>query len=52
MSETATLAHSEAPRPRRLRLPRRTIRLRLAVLYGGLFFLSGAAVLALTYAGV
>ncbi len=44
------------PRPaqlaRRLHLPRRTIRLRLALLYGGLFFISGAAVLALTYAGV
>ncbi len=48
MSATAP----EAPRTRRLRLPRRTIRLRLAVLYGGLFFISGATVLALTYAGV
>ncbi|HEY4452428.1 MAG TPA: ATP-binding protein [Solirubrobacteraceae bacterium] len=33
-----------------LHLPRRTIRLRLALLYGGLFFISGAALLALTYA--
>ncbi len=37
---------------RRLPLPRRTIRLRLAVLYGGLFFLSGAALLGVTYAAV
>jgi signal transduction histidine kinase len=37
---------------RRLRLPRRTIRLRLALLYGGLFFISGAVLLALTYAAV
>ncbi len=36
----------------RLRLPRRTIRLRLALLYGGLFFLSGAALLGITYAVV
>jgi signal transduction histidine kinase len=33
-------------------LPRRTIRLRLALLYGGLFFVSGAVLLALTYGGV
>jgi signal transduction histidine kinase len=37
------------PPARRLRLPRRTIRLRLALLYGGLFFISGAVLLALTY---
>jgi signal transduction histidine kinase len=42
------------PRPRPslrswLRLPRRTARLRLAVLYGGVFLACGAAVLALTY---
>jgi signal transduction histidine kinase len=30
-------------------LPRRTIRLRLTLLYGGLFLLSGAALLAVTY---
>jgi len=36
----------------RLHLPRRTIRLRLAVLYGGLFFISGAILLALIYAAV
>lgn len=38
--------------PRRLPLPRRTIRLRLALLYGGLFFISGAVLLAITYAAV
>jgi signal transduction histidine kinase len=32
-----------------LRLPRRTVRLRLTVVYGGLFLLSGAALLAITY---
>ncbi len=32
-----------------LPLPRRTIRLRLALLYGGLFFISGAALLTITY---
>ena len=42
------------PRPRRgpprwLRLPRRTARLRLTILYGGAFLACGAAVLALTY---
>jgi signal transduction histidine kinase len=36
----------------RLHLPRRTIRLRLAILYGGVFFISGAVLLALTYVGV
>ncbi len=34
---------------RRLHLPRRTIRLRLALLYGGLFFISGAVLLTITY---
>ena len=34
---------------RRLHLPRRTVRLRLALLYGGLFFISGAVLLALIY---
>jgi signal transduction histidine kinase len=33
----------------RLRLPSRTVRLRLTLLYGGLFVLSGAALLAITY---
>ena len=36
-------------RPRWLRLPRRTARLRLTVLYGGAFLACGAAVLVLTY---
>jgi signal transduction histidine kinase len=36
----------------RLHLPRRTIRLRLALLYGGVFFISGAVLLALIYGGV
>jgi signal transduction histidine kinase len=36
----------------RIRLPRRTIRLRLAVLYGGVFFISGAILLALIYGAV
>jgi signal transduction histidine kinase len=36
--------------PRRwLRLPRRTVRLRLTLLYGGLFLLAGAGLLAITY---
>jgi signal transduction histidine kinase len=35
---------------RPLRLPRRTARLRLTVLYGGLFLACGAALLAVTYA--
>jgi len=33
----------------RPRLPRRTVRLRLTLLYGGLFLLCGAALLAITY---
>src|SRR5262249_11295563 len=42
------------PRPRfaaawRLRLPRRTVRLRLTVLYGSLFLVCGAALLGVTY---
>ena len=44
--------HTSRPRPgplRWLRLPRRTARLRLTVLYGGAFLACGAAVLALTY---
>ena len=36
-------------RPRWLRLPRRSARLRLTVLYGGAFLACGAAVLVLTY---
>ena len=41
-----------APRwvpPRWLRLPRRTVRLRLTLVYGGLFLLSGAGLLTITY---
>jgi signal transduction histidine kinase len=37
---------------RRLPLPRRTIRLRLALLYGGVFFISGAILLALIFGAV
>jgi signal transduction histidine kinase len=36
----------------RFRLPRRTIRLRLAILYSGVFFISGAVLLTITYVGV
>jgi signal transduction histidine kinase len=46
------LDRRQIPLARRLHLPRRTIRLRLAILYGGVFFISGAVLLALTYAGV
>jgi signal transduction histidine kinase len=35
---------------RRPRLPRHTVRLRLTLVYGGLFLVSGAALLAITYA--
>jgi len=44
--------HVRRPRPALpswLRLPRRTSRLRLTALYGGLFLFSGAAVLTITY---
>ena len=34
----------------RIHLPARTVRLRLTLVYGGLFFLSGAALLVVTYA--
>jgi signal transduction histidine kinase len=43
-----TYRHSLAPRSW-LRLPRRTARLRLTVLYGALFLACGAALLAITY---
>ena len=46
------LGHRLTRLARRLPLPRRTIRLRLAVLYGSLFFLSGAVLLGIIYAGV
>jgi len=41
-------APGRAPRPA-LRLPRRTVRLKLTLLYGALFLASGAALLAVTY---
>ena len=44
------VAHPRLARPSWLRLPRRTARLRLTALYGGLFLLSGAALVAATYA--
>jgi signal transduction histidine kinase len=47
-----SIGHRLAQLARRPPLPRRTIRLRLAVLYGSLFFLSGAALLGVTYAAV
>jgi signal transduction histidine kinase len=34
----------------KMRLPRRSVRLQLTILYGGLFLVSGAALLAITYA--
>ena len=46
------LGHQLTLLARRLPLPRRTIRLRLALLYGSLFFISGAALLGITYAVV
>ncbi|MGD0441075.1 MAG: ATP-binding protein [Acidimicrobiales bacterium] len=42
--------HRHLARPSWLRLPRRTTRLRLTALCGGLFLLSGVALLAATYA--
>jgi signal transduction histidine kinase len=38
-----------APKALRLRLPRRTVRLKLTLLYGGLFLVCGIALLAVTY---
>ena len=53
MSAPRTASHAASPPRRRLarllRLPRRTVRLRLTLLYGGVFLLSGAVLLALTY---
>jgi signal transduction histidine kinase len=47
---TAFAVPAAAPRPRpRLRLPRRTVRLKFTLLYGGLFLASGAALLTVTY---
>ena len=44
-----SVAHHRLAPPSWLRLPRRTARLRLTALYGGLFLLSGAALAAITY---
>jgi signal transduction histidine kinase len=41
--------HPRLAPPSWLRLPRRTARLRLTALYGGLFLLSGVALIAITY---
>ncbi len=43
------VAHPRLAPPSWLRLPRRTARLRLTALYGGLFLLSGVALVATTY---
>ena len=43
------LARLRLAPPSWLRLPRRTARLRLTALYGGLFLLSGVALVAITY---
>ncbi len=54
-SPAASLPAAGTDRPPRrrvlrlLRLPRRTVRLRLTLLYGGVFLLSGAMLLAITY---
>jgi signal transduction histidine kinase len=44
-----SVAHPRLTPPSWLRLPRRTARLRLTALYGGLFLLSGVALVAITY---
>ncbi len=46
------LDRRQIPLARHLHLPRQTIRLRLAILYGSVFFISGAVLLVLIYAGV
>jgi len=43
------VAHPRLAPPSWLRLPRRTARFRLTALYGGLFLLSGVALVAITY---
>ncbi len=48
MSSHAQPAQPGTPRSG-LRLPRRTVRLRLTLLYGGLFLISGVVLLAITY---
>jgi signal transduction histidine kinase len=51
---TPPTAAAAAPAPARARrwprLPRRTVRLRLTLVYGGLFLVAGAGLLAITYA--
>jgi signal transduction histidine kinase len=42
-------APSQGSSPKRWRLPRHTVRLKLTVLYGGLFLISGTVLLAVTY---
>jgi signal transduction histidine kinase len=44
-----SIAHPRFASPSWLRLPRRTARLRLTALYGGLFLFTGAALAAITY---
>ncbi len=46
---TAPSQLAPASSPRRWRLPRRTVRLKLTLLYGALFLACGAALLAITY---
>jgi signal transduction histidine kinase len=46
---SAILGITDAMTILRSHLPRRTVRLRLTLLYGGLFLVSGAALLAITY---
>src|SRR5258708_29697104 len=46
---TAPSQPAPASSPRRWRLPRRTVRLKLTLLYGALFLACGAALLAITY---
>ena len=43
------ISRLEVRRPAWLRVPRRTARIRLTALYGGLFLISGAALVAVTY---
>jgi hypothetical protein len=42
------LPHTRLTLPARLRLPRRTARLRLTALYGGMFLVCGATLLTIT----
>ena len=46
------LGRALTPAALRAHLPRRTVRLRLALLYGGVFFISGVVLLALVYGAV